>query len=374
MCEDFRPRLAIFGVVGRCTVAFSRLWSDHVTVRLHAARFHVAKGLHLLAPCAFLLCTLWARTAPAAPQHGAGGAETPPILIAFEWERAAGAEDCADGASLRRAAESLLDRSIIVPSDRANIFIRGRIEPTSNRRGYRAQLLLVASDGTVIGRRELQGDTADCGTLNESLALVIALAVDSLRATPAAVLRLPKAPPRTAARWAAEVGILGSAALGLMPKVSPAVGLEARLEPPAFVPFEVAFLAWPFKNVQYTPDGRGADFRAFAFRAFVCPTLFSPGAIQLRGCLGAEALLLTATGVAIDISHSPSSLIVGPTARAVFFSPLWGPSAFHLGAGLMLPLVRDRFFYRDEAGDERVIHRPSVTLPFAEIGISLRIP
>ncbi len=325
-------------------------------------------SLHAIGLCALVVgaLVLW--------EGRARGGEAPPIAIAFEWERAPGAEDCTDGSSLRRAVDALLERQVFVSSDRANIFIRGRIAPTSNRRGYRAQLVLVASDGTVIGQRELQGEAPECGSLNESLALVVALAVDSLRAAPAAVLRLPKMPSRTVSRWAAEAGILGSAELGLMPNVSSAIGLQIRLEPPVFLPFEVALLVWPFENLQSTPDARGADFRAFALRGFLCPTLFSPGAVQLRGCLGAEVLQLTATGIALDIPHSPSSLIAGPAARAVFFLPLWGRSAFHLAAGLMVPLVRDRFFYRDEAGEVQVIHRPSATVPFAEIGISWRIP
>ncbi len=343
-----------------------------VTVRIRAATFPIA-WLGALAVYAVALCATPSRAA--VPQRGAAVSEGSPISIAFEWERAPGAEDCAEGPFLRRAAEALLDKPVFVSSDRADIFIRGRIAPTANRRGYRAQLLLVAADGTAIGQREIQGETPDCASLNESLALVIALAADSLRAAPPVVLRMPKAPPRPGAPWNVELGVVSAAFVGLMPDVwPPAFGLRALLEPPVFLPFELSVLGWAFPDHHTTPDGRGADFRAIAFRAFLCPTLFAPGGTRVHGCLGAEFVPLIATGVAVDVPFTPASRIFGPSAKAAVSVPLWGKSALHLGAGLMMPLVRDRFYYRDEAGQAKVIHQPSLFVASGEIGISLRIP
>jgi hypothetical protein len=312
------------------------------------------------------------RGAMAQAKQDVGGGDIADVAIGLEWERASGAGSCADGDSLRRAAERLLERRAFVTREQANVFIRGRVALAADGQSYRAHLVLVAGDGRSVGQRDLSSETPDCASLDDPLALVIALAVDTLRAMPRSVLRIP--PPRSSSGWRAEAAPIAVAAWGLLPTVGAGLGFNLRVQPPSFWPIEAGLVSWFMPSRQTTPAGQGGEFRAIGMRLSLCPPLVRGSTSELRLCVGADAADITAMGLALDVSRSPSRWVWGGGARLSFLWLFGRSFGIEPSVGLVLPVVRDRFVYTDEGGQLQVVHQPSRAIVWLELGLPIKIP
>jgi hypothetical protein len=175
-------------------------------------------------------------------------------LIGFKWERRRGAESCPDRESVQLATEKVLERRPFVGPDQANVFIHGTVAPTEDARAYEARLFLVAGDGTVVGERKLRSETPNCASLKDALALVIGLAVDTLRQMPRASLRIPTTRPKPDS-WKGDVAPMAIAAFGLLPAPGIGFGVDARAGPSSWsVDAEVS---WFLPNHEQTPGEPG---------------------------------------------------------------------------------------------------------------------
>jgi hypothetical protein len=232
--------------------------------------------------------------------------------------------------------------------------------------------VLVAGDGRAVGERDLSSETPDCASLDDPLALVIALAVDSLRAMPRTVLRIP--PPRTNAGWKGEVAPIAVATSGLMPSAAAGLGFDVSVQPPSFWPIEAGIISWFFPVQKKNPTGQGGEFRAVGWRLSACPPLARGSVAELRWCVSGEATQLTATGLALDVPRSQSRWMWGLGSRATLLVSLGRTFAIEPAVGLVLPFVRDRFVYADEAGQLQVVYQPSPAILWLELGIGLKIP
>jgi hypothetical protein len=301
--------------------------------------------------------------APAAP------GDAPPLSIGFEWERRAGAESCPDGRAVQRATEKVVERHPFVDPDQASVLIRGTIAPTDDARAFEARIFLVAGDGTVVGERKLRSDGPNCAAFGEPLALVIGLAVDTLRQMPRTSLRIRKETPK-ADVWTGELSPMAVAAWGLLPSPGIGFGIDASAGPSS-VSID-ATAAWFLPSDEQTPGGPGGEFRAFAWSVSACP-LLAGSVAELRVCAGAVGARLAASGLALDVSRSQTSWLWGAGARTMVVLHLGKSVALAPAFNIVAPFVRDRFTYTDEMQQARLLHRPSPILLTLQFGISIRI-
>jgi len=311
-----------------------------------------------------------ARAAPTGvgPHGDLGSDEHGSTVVALDWRRGPGAESCIDGPTLASEVEGRIERRVFGNAMEADVFLRGQIERRES--DFQVRLSMVAANGRFLGERELHSESSDCSRLDESLAIVIALALDSLRAIPVASFRVPKTVPREG--WGARVGPTVIGSLGLLPSAAVSVGFEVILQPPSFWPIDFAWGISPFPT-RTEVAGRGADFSAVQFGGFLCPVTYA-SRLEVRGCLGAEFDYLLASGFALDIPRSPSSVVVGPAVHTVLFFPLGTTFGLSSSFTLAAPLLRDRFTYTAEGGRIEILHRPSAVVLFLGIGLLLRIP
>jgi hypothetical protein len=317
-----------------------------------------------------------ARSAPvgdAAPTNGAGSRhddapEERAMVVAVDWRRAPGAEGCIDGATLEREVEGRLERHVFGNAMEADVFLHGQVERRDS--DFVARITMVATNGRLLGERELRSDAPDCARLDESIAVVIALALDSIRSMPASSLRVPKASPRDG--WTAKVGPTLVGSWGLLPNPGLTVGFDVSVQPPTFWPFDFAWSIGLFPT-KVDRSGRTAEFSAMQFGLFLCPLSYA-SRVELRACFGTEADYLTATGVSFDVQRSTASWVVGPAGRAVMFLPVGRAAGFTSNFSLAVPLLRDRFTYSVDGGQVEELHRPSPVVLFLGMGLLLRIP
>jgi hypothetical protein len=297
-----------------------------------------------------------------------GGDEHASTVVALDWRHGPGAESCIDGATLAREVEGRLERHVFGNAMEADVFLRGQVERRES--DFQVRLSMVAANGRFLGERELHTESSDCTRLDESLAIVIALALDSLRAIPVASFRVPKTVPREG--WGAKVGPTAVGSLGLLPSVGVSVGFEIILQPPGLWPLDFVWGISPFPT-RADVAGRGADFSALQLGGFLCPLTYT-SRFEARACLGAEFDYLRAMGFALNNERSPGSAVVGPAVHSGLFFPLGTMLGLSTNFTLAVPLLRDRFTYKVEGGGDEVLHQPSAIVLFLGIGLLLRIP
>src|ERR1700722_7153784 len=106
---------------------------------------------------------------------GSAMAETEPA-VAFEWSRTD--PGCVDAETLVNTVEGTLGRPVFHGAGRSTATVSGRIAAASSQR-YEATIALRGPEGKLIAQRVLTTDS-DCRRLDDSIAGVVALVVDSL--------------------------------------------------------------------------------------------------------------------------------------------------------------------------------------------------
>jgi len=299
----------------------------------------------------------------------AGGDASFPI--GFEWERAPGAETCVGEDALRRAVETLLQHRAFAPIEQTAVSIRGRVVPTRNARRYQARLVLVVGDGSTVGERTIESDSPDCASLTQPLSLVIATAVDSLRALPRTTLHLDK---HERAPWFGEVGLAAFSEWGLLPAPTLGIGLDVALRPPSFWAIDLGIVGWPFATRMGTADGPGAELVAVGARLGLCPILADGPPVGLRVCFDVQGGRFMAKGVSVDISRSPTNWTIGGEGRLAASFALGRSVALEPSVGAFIPFVQYRFSYTDQTRQEQTLYRAPPVALVLELAVPLRIP
>src|SRR6478609_82831 len=113
----------------------------------------------------------------------------------LELQKGPGTEGCLDQRSLSHAVESRLRRRAFREDVPATLFVK--IAITRDRAAWSALLTMHDGSGAFLGRRSLTTEAADCSALHDSLALVVALLVDSPPPPTAEEDEVPTAPALT---------------------------------------------------------------------------------------------------------------------------------------------------------------------------------
>jgi hypothetical protein len=297
------------------------------------------------------------------------------------------------GASeLEQAVESALERPVFVPEGQGGVRIRGQVKAVEAKDAdWEVTLVLERHDGKVLGRRQLGGE-GPCRRLDEPVALVIALALQSLEgrveprapAEPSAPpdaqahsgdsrrVHVQEHPPRPERGWSGSVGVFATAAAGLLPTPWVGVGWMARVDPANMWPVSLGAAWWPKRTA--LQQGRGAEFRTWTASMALCPPLWSGGPVALHGCAGMRVDILQATGVGLTTSRTTTSVMYAAQARISSTIELGSHFALLVRVGAVVPFVRDRFVYEVGERAERRIHRPSPVVGVADLGIVVQIP
>ena len=242
----------------------------------------------------------------------------------LELSKGPGAEQCLDQQRLSRAVEARLQRRAFRADLKATLHVR--IAIARNDAGWSAVLTMHDGAGAFLGRRSLVTEAADCSALDESLALVVALLVDSPpaavpdtepdppahdtssqsapqlmpapapavsgtkapenRETPA--IRLPADTPAPRAPWRLRLAAEGSGAIGVLPGFAPGIelgfGAKAKALP------ELRLFAGVYTQREQ-PSGRpgsasGARFDFAYVGLELCPFERAFGALEWFVCAG----------------------------------------------------------------------------------------
>src|SRR6185503_18471734 len=123
---------------------------------------------------AILRCACWAMLIALGPATSRAAGDEP--TYALSWSRADGARECIISNALARAVEARLGRSVFVSPAAAEFMLEARIEGGPSN--WSATISLQDREGHRIGQRDLTSREKDCRALDQSLSLMLALAID----------------------------------------------------------------------------------------------------------------------------------------------------------------------------------------------------
>lgn len=328
---------------------------------------------HLAAPA--LALTLPAR---------ALAAEPPPRTASLAWVRNPGAESCIGPRALTEAVERKLGRQAVTAPSRADLTIEGRVDRTPS--GFRAVLALVGEAGEALGSRELSSKDQDCRTMDDELALVIAVLIDpgAILPTPAPQTPAPPPPPpvtsapappcptvpepRDPWRVGLDVGVLGG--LGILPSATFGVSVRAHITPPRWPSFELAGAFWTPRNASLNV----ASFTLGWGSIGVCPFHPERNGNELRICGGFIFGALHAESINLAPPSIQEQLVFDVDAELRYVRRIVGPLQVSLGIGVLVPLIRDRFYYFDAVGARHDVFQPTAVAGTGNLTVGVQLP
>jgi hypothetical protein len=295
-------------------------------------------------------------------------AEQAPVLVSLDWKRLEGAESCIDQTRLETEVEARLDRRVFVPSRGARMRVTGTIAQVPNSQEWVASLEARDTTGRLVGVRVIRTEAERCEELDSSLALVLAIAIES--AHQKIVVHVP--PPKREepkALWGGSVAPTFWGSWGLLPGFAVGAGLRAGVEPPSFWPLELELAGYFPKNKDV--GGRGAEFVGWQAGVSLCPTL-AEGAARVRLCGGGQTGVLQGAGYGFSVPRQVTSTLANGVVGGEIEVPV-GRLAPRFRVGALFPFARDRFVYG--VGNETFeLHRPSPVVLSFDLGLALRIP
>lgn len=323
-------------------------------------------------------------------------ADPPPARTSsLAWVRLPGAESCIDARALAQAVELRLGRAAFVAPTRGDVAIEARIERREGPDGWRATINVLDAAGARTGRRELETDRADCRAIDDELELVIALLIDPAAALapplPPAPLPFTLPPPRSVAPavplvcpplaplpaprdpWRVSVAAGPIAEVGLLPSaVGVGLAIRAHVAPPRGPSFDLGGALWADSRVE-----TGVGTRTFSFAygwLSACPIDFAGNSTVLTGCLGAQIGSLRVSDVGLLSKYRQEQLVLDLVADARLRRRFVGPLFGSFGLGLVVPTVRDRFYFTDAVGARHDVFQVSPVAGLADLALGIELP
>jgi hypothetical protein len=301
----------------------------------------------------------------------------PPATSALNWTRLPGAESCIGVRDLADAVEKRLGRSLFVSATKADVLVEGNIEPTANPRGWRAQIRLSGADAVILGTREIANTEPSCRSLDESLALAIALMIDPhvpvVEAPPApsgpgvSKPRPPPvlSPPPESLRVKTAVGaMLG---WGFLPGFGAGMLGRVALERDGSPGLEVDARFWPSQTTAFTQGGPVASFWSVQGGFSVCPLQGGKAVTFFTGCLGTAVAILHAAFPDPHDAQQSTGFRVDVTTQGRLSRRILGPLLVDLGFSLAIPIGQPAFYQRNKIP-------LSYVAGSADVGISIEFP
>ncbi|HWA76502.1 MAG TPA: hypothetical protein VG937_29405 [Polyangiaceae bacterium] len=353
-------------------------------------------------------------------------AEAEPYRLS--WVRERGAESCISGAALARLLEQVVGRGAS-PVGRATV-VEGRIAPAEAPLRWRVNVRVSDAEGELLGERELTNAELPCSALTSPVLLILAMSIDPNAARdglPAAVVEelrrdqaedvdvwpanerreapatlaeraaeAPTAPVEVAplarevtpiradpesaerSRAAPSVEVLAglSLSVALLPEPSPGVALGARVLLSPNWSLLLSGLAWLPREVAIEgprAEADGVSFGATHLSSALCRNLLVASVLRVAACGGGLVGFRWVSASALGQEDNPT--------RA-YYSPLLGVELelragerwfLHGGGTAMMSWPRDRFTYRDHAGEVRPLFEPRLVSGYSLVGFGARL-
>jgi hypothetical protein len=247
---------------------------------------------------------------------------------------------------------------------------------------------LRSPSGTVLTERSVGTDAETCDRLDESVAVVVALMVDSVQepgesptpvtppaTTPLHVGAVGRATPRTA-RGAEPVPLGVSVDIGpivtagLLPNASFGVTARAQLELRELWSVGVSGFAWlPSQTVN---GGVGARIWAWAGELGACVVPLRASAFRLGACLGVGGGATEATPIGLveaGRTRLPLAFSGGALDAALH---LGGPVWLHVRPNVWILFVNPEYSYREADGTSRRLTYAFPVVLGLSLGLGLR--
>jgi len=331
---------------------------------------------------------------------GAGSAAAAePTTASLSWVRLPGSESCVPAQSLARDVEKHLGKSVFVSPSIAGLVIEGRVESDENG-GFTATLHATRADGTDLGVRTLASQPGEaCRSLDENLALVLALMID-----PDAVARArevnaapppspppssppPKPPPpRVVIKtervlvpverpepdepWTGEARAALTVSGGVLPGAALGFLASGQVDPPGFWPIELTGYGWTEREAEVA--GGGATFSMMAASLSACPSTSVTDSLRATACVGFLGGALRARGFGFDQVNEGTKPVVALVSSLRLALDVSGPLFVSGGMGLHAAVVRPRYLLNEPDGSERDVFQMAAVGGIGEIGLGLR--
>jgi len=349
-----------------------------------------------------------------------------PHAFALNWVRGQGAEACVSSSELAERVEQLLGPVFRAP-DGASRAIEGLITKAPSGSGFEVQLQVVDRGGEVLGERAFSSDAPSCEAVSAPILLVVALMIDpsaSERGLPPELLRLlevgatpgpdlladlereraaalasaespppsepaPRPEPRATAPEA-EVGVprAQEALLALELTLAPLLGFEIQPNVAlggavgirvvaSGIAFELGLNHWLSSEVASTDPSSGRSvltaFEASGASLRACFDAMRDDDVAVTPCAGAALLVRSFESSALGSADERPRTSFGPVASLDVRYTVSGPWFALAGAGAVLLLPRDTFYYIDWVGQAQVFYEPSLIAFWGELGFGVRL-
>lgn len=331
-----------------------------------------------VASCSFALAALIrSRSVAAAPVRH--------VELAWSQDDAA----CLAAVDLAAMVERTLARAVFHSDDPPFAKVVGAVGRAGLGR-FEARISLRDMQGTVLAERRLV-TSGDCGRLDESVAVVVALMIDGMEETPAAlhVADVPPRPPPPAplpapvprerppaprenppALVALTAGIGAGVASWRSPSVVASFALRTELTFRDFVPIALEVQA-PQTSFSVLLQGSGATFTVSMADLAACPG-WVLSRVRVGGCAGVGVGALSEAYVGVIDGESHVAPLVQLTVLPFVAVRLSGPLWVRAEGGAWFSLVR-QLWYLESRGGMVELYRAAPVVPAGALTLELQM-
>jgi len=155
----------------------------------------------------------------------------------------------------------------------------------------------------------------------------------------------------------------------LLPGTAGAAVLRGEIAPQSFVP--IAVTGRMFASSDATLGGAGGSFSAWDAEVAACPRWQrDTAALGVCAGIGGGAISGRSLDLAAGQSHTRPLVVVPVLAQGAL--RLFGPVWLRAEAGVLVPLLRERWGFRDSAGAYVPVFQPDSVAPTGSVGLELR--
>ena len=299
-------------------------------------------------------------------------AEAPPVAPArlhLDYRREPAAVTCLSPERLVEAVEARLGRPVFSAVADADLTARLSARRVAGRFVMEVELHDRAQRS--LGKRQLSTRAPHCSSLDDSLALVLSLAADMpgivapredssparAQAEPAPAasplvlslgtpLSIPESThaPRLGARIAPSVGV--AVASGIVPSVALGLELGLVLKVNELWPVVLRGTGWSERRQSVAGSEKGATFSAQTLELGLCPWTGRLGGSEASVCASQRLGRVVARGHGFEQPQRDDGWQLHLGLGATLTQDV-GPLFVGFSAGLLVPLVRRRYFFTD---------------------------